>query len=467
MVRLTRAAFWSVMSVVWLLAGMPARGATIVANGGACTLEEAIDSVNAGVNQHGCVASGAYGTNDTIQLAYNVTLPTPIISGVAPGGSRAGLPQIARPVTIVPSGGPRTIGRAYPDCINNSDDYAIFIVQAALTLRGTATDKLTLQNGCVSAPGGPVAGGAVYVQTGSLTAEHTIFRNNYAISLAGASEGHGGAVYASPNTALTITNSTFENNLLRSTGPIGRGGAIYAENATVDIRDSVFSNNSTNVTGSQASYGGALYATGNRGLILEDVVFLSNFAQGEIGAAGGAMYGNLSAAASSIQLRRLVFKDNHAADVTSTQPGWVEGGAIYMKGRLGSLTDSLFDRNHATGAADSPVKGGALAVRGEVTAITNTTFRGNYVETANSSAEGGALHLAVYPSGSAIASSIRNVTFFENYARANNIAETARGGAMFSTSYTVTMSHVTMTANYARRNGSSGREGGGLWVGGT
>ncbi|MCB1804333.1 MAG: hypothetical protein KDJ99_04040, partial [Candidatus Competibacteraceae bacterium] len=34
-----------------------------------CTLREAVEAINAGANQNGCSAAGAYGTNDTIVFA--------------------------------------------------------------------------------------------------------------------------------------------------------------------------------------------------------------------------------------------------------------------------------------------------------------------------------------------------------------------------------------------------------------
>lgn len=80
-------------------------------------------------------------------------------------------------------------------------------------------------------------GGAVYSASGSLSIKDTLFQDNTA------PEGYGGAIWIIQHTHLTLENTSFIGNSARM------GGAIFSDEGTVLITDSVFSGNTTTVLG--------------------------------------------------------------------------------------------------------------------------------------------------------------------------------------------------------------------------
>lgn len=95
--------------------------------------------------------------------------------------------------------------------------------------------------------GGSVLGGAIYSE-GTTTITNTSFMNN-ANTFENTSQGFGGAIYLSNDGNATISNCTFENNTTYQ-----RGGAIYiggsTSNTVITVSGSTFKNNiATNSTG--------------------------------------------------------------------------------------------------------------------------------------------------------------------------------------------------------------------------
>lgn len=82
--------------VFFVISSNKAHAATIDVAGG-CTLPIAINSINAGSNQSGCTATGAYGTNDTINLPAGIITLT------------ASLPTITESVVVQGAGMSSTI----------------------------------------------------------------------------------------------------------------------------------------------------------------------------------------------------------------------------------------------------------------------------------------------------------------------------------------------------------------------
>ena len=104
--------------------------------------------------------------------------------------------------------------------------------------------------------------------SGSLTAENTVFINS-----SKSSGDFGGAIYSTSQ--VNINNCTFINN----TGKYG--GAIYIENAKLDIRNSKFIENQA------YNYGGAISGENNAEIIIKNTSFNGCFSQND---AGGAIY---------------------------------------------------------------------------------------------------------------------------------------------------------------------------------
>lgn len=106
-----------------------------------------------------------------------------------------------------------------------------------------------------------VIGGAIYSE-GTTTITNTSFMNN-ANTLESTTEGFGGAIYLLNNGNATISNCTFENNTTYQ-----RGGAIYiggsTSNTVITVSGSTFKNNiATNSTGN----GGAICVSSMYGTV--------------------------------------------------------------------------------------------------------------------------------------------------------------------------------------------------------
>jgi predicted outer membrane repeat protein len=106
-----------------------------------------------------------------------------------------------------------------------------------------------------------VIGGAIYSE-GTTTITNTSFMNN-ANTLESTTKGFGGAIYLLNNGDATISNCTFENNTTYQ-----RGGAIYiggsTSNTVITVSGSTFKNNiATNSTG----HGGAICVSSTDGTV--------------------------------------------------------------------------------------------------------------------------------------------------------------------------------------------------------
>ena len=193
-------------SLLALTLPRPAAAATITVNTFAqgniagCSIAEALASINAGMDTGGCVASGSYGTSDTIILPFGTYNFTTIDNGAN------GLPTIMTSLTINGNGSTlsRTLGNVAP--------FFRFI-------EVESTGSLTISNLMFTGgnPGAAEGGGAIIdFSTGALSVDRGTFSGN----TAGDS---GGAIVKNGGTSLTVSNSTFTNN---HAGSGADGGAI-------------------------------------------------------------------------------------------------------------------------------------------------------------------------------------------------------------------------------------------------
>ena len=179
----------------------------------------------------------------------------------------------------------------------------------------------------------------IYGDNSLITVNQSAFRLNTANCITQSSQAlrSGGAIYLNYNAlqergrhaqkeALTIINSTFEDNNARQSG-----GTIYVSGTNIKINGSRFINNTARLQG------GAVYIASTRlttdGIsVIEGSEFISNHAS--IG--GGAIY-----APASVQISNSAFISN-----TAHLRG---GGAVYTGGRHSNIavTKSLFVRNSA------------------------------------------------------------------------------------------------------------------------
>lgn len=169
-------------------------------------------------------------------------------------------------------------------------------------------------------------GGAVYVDSGSLTAINTVFKDNQS--------GVGGALYLKGGSA-SLTGCTFLNNKAQS----GDGGAIYSTAASLTITNGGFKNNLS------AESGGAIYVDGEESIIFTDVQFSNNS-----GANGGAVYQNTE----SLSLTNARFIENNATQ---------NGGALYIcQNSSLQISQSSFTLNVASNDGGAIYNAGSLFI---------------------------------------------------------------------------------------------------------
>ncbi|HEX6739085.1 MAG TPA: choice-of-anchor Q domain-containing protein [Vicinamibacteria bacterium] len=241
----------------------------------------------------------------------------------------------------------------------------------------------------------------------TFNANNVVFEDNVAV-LNDADSGGGGAIFAQ-HTAMNISNSVFRRN--RG----GIGGGLAQIGAAFTITDTRFENNSTHPQVNGSGNGGAIYIDGSEytTLTLRRVVFTNNVASNIGGAIHTWMYGLPSG---------MVVEDSTFANNTCVTNG---GGIFHMNGSL-SISGSTFSGNTTAG------QGGGLWVLRDAgrpndtpVTVTNSTFVGNRATTVCD---------GCYSVGGGIANS---------------------GATSF------TLSHVTVTGNFA------GWTGGGIASGAT
>lgn len=276
-----------------------------------CSLEEAIASMNQAQNFDACSASGAYGTNDQINIpagsAYSVNVGLAfshalIISGADLASTVLTFKTVSGTTSDamhVISGNPLVIqnltlkGAAtnLDDAIYSKDTPVTlsnvrvtgFSNGAIINLSGTLTiDSSTIDTNGSAGPPEPSGGGIT--NSGSLTLTNSIVRDNIGVAGGGirgtypgdntitgstftgnSGSKSGGALYNSSE-ATTITSCTFANNVNTIPGPNQGGGAIFNtydmdENGQpvqghLDILDSTLNNNGSAASG---FFGGAIF----------------------------------------------------------------------------------------------------------------------------------------------------------------------------------------------------------------
>lgn len=214
---------------------------------------------------------------------------------------------------------------------------------ATTTLSGGGFDDvLTIDSGATVVVEGftfvpSLAGRAIDVTTGNLTARDVIVRGNLVADRPGA------AMRVRSGASLTIEDSILENNT--ATGQ--PGGHIHADDATLVVRR-------TRMAGGNADEGGAIWATSTR-VTLEDCELVDNEAAG-----GGALFAD----GSTVTAIASLFDGNVAAGDWS-EP---DGGAILMTGgAIATLEDCMLVDNisDVRGGAVHAGDGSLTVVRGE------------------------------------------------------------------------------------------------------
>ena len=295
------------------LVGIAAQAATIVVNSGGdtsgtsvCTLRDAFTLMTNGALSagSGCtLASGSFGTSDTITFANTVTSvsltqgslsfnnTTPNASLLVQGRGQGGV-TITRPTSsptfpliVQYYGGGLTLDGITLTGGQGSSGGA---VQFSNVITGLA--KFQLKNSVVTGNKTTIGGAGIFVRSSAtqkveVTITNSTISNNQAVGGNAAIDGAG--IYLVGPTVLIMTGSTVSGN--GSSGGIRNGGGIYAsDGATMTLTNSTVSGNAANCQGS-GLYGAMSVNNTAASVTLTNVTLAANTQAGQC-AGSGALF---------------------------------------------------------------------------------------------------------------------------------------------------------------------------------
>jgi len=226
---------------------------------------------------------------------------------------------------------------------------------------------------------------------------------------------NGGAVYFGSHAIACIEGAAFSlNKALATANSDGNrygGGAIYGTGATIEVKD-------TNFTQNESDYmGGAFEIHSSSVAILDNITATGNTS---VNSTGGAFEIQSS---SSVAMNRVTATGNTSAG---------GGGFMHVKSAEAKVYNSLIENN-------SGKAGGAIAyLDGAKGGVYNTEFNAN-----KSSTQGGALH--IYTDGENV--TLHTVKFN------NNVADNFGGAIYASKASLLDMYNITATGNSALSGG--------------
>ena len=242
----------------------------------------------------------------------------------------------------------------------------------------------------------------------------TLTLNNITLDSIQHASSWGGAMYNEGT--LILDNVTFNNDIAKTSRAVGGGAmalvATKGNAVSTTIKNSTFTNNSTESSSGYKNNGGAIYVYGTSGQVGNNTLNISDshFESNHTNKTGGAIgVNNLGPSDFEIEIKDTTFTKNNstgyggAIDVTTGGTGNVtinldnatfnsnessgsDGGAIaYEKGNITSnIINSTFTNNTAN-------KGGAIYNGIKDLKISNTIFDGNKT---NDGGKGGAIYNA-------------------------------------------------------------------------
>lgn len=241
----------------------------------------------------------------------------------------------------------------------------------------------------------------------------TLTLNNITLDTIKHASSWGGAMYNEGT--LILDNVTFNNNIAQTPKAVGGGAmALVATNGnavSTTIKNSTFTNNSTESNPVYENNGGAIYVYGTSKLVGDNTLKISDslFESNHTNKTGGAIgVNNLGPSNFEIEINDTTFTKNNSTGY---------GGAIDVTtGGTGKVTINL---DHATFNSNESSKsdGGAIAYeKGNIASnISNSTFTNN---TANN--------------GGAIYNGIKNLTISNTIFDGNKTNDGGKGGAIYN-----------------------------------
>lgn len=225
----------------------------------------------------------------------------------------------------------------------------------------------------------------------------------------------GGAMYNEGT--LILDNVTFNNNTAKTKNAVGGGAmALVATNGnpvSTTIKNSTFTNNSTETIHSSENNGGAIYVYGTSKLVGNNTLNISGsrFESNHTNKTGGAIgVNNLGPSNFEIEIKDTTFTENKSTGY---------GGAIDVTtGGTGNVTIKLDNATFDSNKSGSD--GGAIAYeKGNITSnISNSTFTNN---TANN---GGAIYNGI--------NGIKSLTISNTRFDGNKTNDGGKGGAIYN-----------------------------------
>uniref|UniRef100_UPI00388F07A1 right-handed parallel beta-helix repeat-containing protein n=1 Tax=Methanobrevibacter sp. TaxID=66852 RepID=UPI00388F07A1 len=395
--------------------------------------------------------------------------------------------------------------------VNCNDDIgefsSFFINNRANTNDGgaiyTKDGSVTMVNTVISGNYANVDGGAVY-SNHDANLKHCLFDSNTAQGIK--SQCYGGAIRAKND--VTVDNSTFKDNyaddyggaiyaknvfvnryddidefssfFINNKADDNKGGAVYADDGSVTMVNTVLSGNTAEVDG------GAIYCGYN--INVNHCLFDSNKAEG----ASSQCYGGAIFAKNDAVINNSTFKDNHADDYAGAvyanniyvnnnqgsneafnsffignKAGDNDGGALYsycdtrVKNAVFTgnkayedggaifccdntyITHCLFESNIADGAKSPQCEGGAIHCKDDLT-VDNCTFNKNYAGD-----YGGAIYADTL--------ALRGHSYFDS-----NTAYDNQGGAIWVNKFREDVKYATFTNNKAGEGDND--DGGAIYI---
>lgn len=240
----------------------------------------------------------------------------------------------------------------------------------------------------------------------------TLTLNNITLDTIKHASSWGGAMYNEGT--LILDNVTFNKNIAQTPKAVGGGAmALVATNGnavSTTIKNSTFTNNSTESNPVYENNGGAIYVYGTSGLVGNNTLNISDsrFESNHTNKTGGAIgVNNLGPSDFKIEINDTTFTKNNSTGY---------GGAIDVTtGGTGNVTIKLDNATFNSNKSGSD--GGAIAYeKGNITSnISNSTFTNN---TANN--------------GGAIYNGIKNLTISNTIFDGNKTNDGGKGGAIYN-----------------------------------
>ena len=208
------------------------------------------------------------------------------------------------------------------------------------------------------------SGGALRVSNSTVTIDKSVFDGNTA-------KVAGGAIKTDNTSGLTITNSSFTNNVVRE-GKTGHGGAVFVSGTSqVNVTSSEFA-------GNKAGHGGAFYIQGQTATFT-DTVFTNN----EAYEYGGALRVNTGDVTFNVTKGDVAYTGNKAGTATDSVAGQryngKTGGFLYLQsaagasGKSGTATFNVADGATLTIGKDATADSiASYSKTGAVSTITKT-----------------------------------------------------------------------------------------------